>query len=53
MQILRPIHCFLCEIQIIKNGFSGPLSYRVFRETGPGGPFLEGPEKFSGLQNHF
>ena len=30
-----PIHCFLFEIQIIKNGFMGPISYRVFRETGP------------------
>ena len=25
----------LFEIQIIKNGFTGPISYRVFRETGP------------------
>ena len=35
MQSLMPIHCFLSEIQIIKNGFTGPISYRVFRETGP------------------
>ena len=33
---LMPIHCFLFEIQIIKNGFTGPMSYRVFGETGPG-----------------
>ena len=35
MQSLMPIHCFLFEIQIIKNGFTGPTTYRVFRETGP------------------
>ena len=35
MQSLMPIHCFLFEIQIIKIGFTGPISYRVFRETGP------------------
>ena len=35
MQSLMPIHCFLFEIQIIKNGFTVPISYRVFRETGP------------------
>ena len=29
------IHCFIFEIQIIKNGFTSPISYRVFRETGP------------------
>ena len=29
------IRCFLFEIQLIKNGFTGPISYRVFRETGP------------------
>ena len=34
---LMPIHCFLSEIQIIKNFFTGPISYRVFRETGPWG----------------
>ena len=27
---------------------SGPLTYRVFRETGPRGPFLESPGNFSG-----
>ena len=27
---------------------SGPLSYRVFRETGPRGPFLESPGKVNG-----
>ena len=36
MQSLMPIHCFLLEIQIIKNGFTGPMSYRVFGETAPG-----------------
>ena len=36
MQSLMPIHCFLFEIQIIKNGFTGPTSYRVFGKTGPG-----------------
>ena len=30
-----PIHCFLFEIDIVKNGFTGPISYRVFRETDP------------------
>ena len=35
MQSLKPIHCFLFEIQIVKNGFTGPIRYRVFRETGP------------------
>ena len=35
MQSLVPIHCFLFEIEIIKNGFAGPINYRVFRETGP------------------
>ena len=29
-----PIHCFLFEIQIIKNGFTGPKSFWDFRETG-------------------
>ena len=43
MPSLMPTHCFLFEIQIIKNGFTGPISYPVFRETGPR------PEKFSGL----
>ena len=39
MQILMPIHCFVFEIQIIKNGFAGPISYRVFRfeKVAPGG----------------
>ena len=32
MQSLMPIHYFLFEIQIIENGFTGPISYR---ETGP------------------
>ena len=36
MQSLMPIHCFLFEIQIIKNDFTGPISYRVCRDTGPG-----------------
>ena len=36
MQSLMPIHCFLFEIQIIENGFTGPISYRVFGEKGPG-----------------
>ena len=36
MQSLMPIHCFRFEIQIIYNGFTGPTSYRVFGETGPG-----------------
>ena len=53
MQSLMPIHCFLFEIQIIKNGFTGLISYRVFRETGPWGPFLESPENVSGLRSHF
>ena len=35
MQSLMPIHCFLFEIQIIKNGFTGRKSFRDFRETGP------------------
>ena len=35
MQSLMHIHCFLFEIHIIKNGFSGLIIYRVFRETGP------------------
>ena len=35
MQSLTPIQCFLFEIQVIKNGFTGLISYRVFRETGP------------------
>ena len=34
MQSLMPMYCFLFEIQK-KNGFMGPISYRVFRETGP------------------
>ena len=29
------VHCFIVEIQIIKNGFTGPISCRVFQETGP------------------
>ena len=28
MQSLTPIHCFRFEIQIIKNGFTGLISYR-------------------------
>ena len=39
MQSLMPLHCFRFEIQIIKNGFTGPISYPVFRETGPRFPF--------------
>ena len=35
MQSLMPMHRFLFEIQIIKNSLTGPISYRVFRETGP------------------
>ena len=35
MQSLMPTHCFF-EIQIIKNDFTGPMSYRVFGETAPG-----------------
>ena len=35
MQSLLPIDCFLFEIQIIKKGFKGLTSYRVFREKGP------------------
>ena len=35
MQSLMPIHCFLFEIQITKSGFTGSISYPVFRETGP------------------
>ena len=31
-----PIHYFLFEIQIIKNGLTGAMGYRVFGETGPG-----------------
>ena len=31
-----PIHCFPFEIQIIKDDFMGPMSYRVFGETAPG-----------------
>ena len=36
MQSLLLILCFLFEIEIIENGFTGPIGYRVFRETGPG-----------------
>ena len=43
MQSLMPIHCFLFEIQNIKNGFAGPASYRVFRETGPWSGRVRGP----------
>ena len=32
MQSLMPINCFLFEIQIIKNGFTGPITFRVLRE---------------------
>ena len=32
MQSLIPIHCFLFEIQIIKNDFTGPVSYRSFEK---------------------
>ena len=35
MDSLMPIRCFLFEIPVIKNGFTGPISYRVFRETCP------------------
>ena len=35
MQSLMPIHCFLSEIQIIKDRFTDWISYRVFREMGP------------------
>ena len=31
-----PIHYFLFEIQMIKNGLTSAMSYRVFGETGPG-----------------
>ena len=32
---------------------SGPLSYRVFRETGPRGPFLERPGNLKGPKSYF
>ena len=35
MQSLVPIHFFLFETRIIKNGFTGPISYRVFQNMGP------------------
>ena len=35
MQGFMPIHGLLFEIHIIKNDFTGPISYRDFRETGP------------------
>ena len=47
-----PIYLFVFNIQTIKNGFPGPKSFRGFRETGPRGPLLEGPEKFSGPESH-
>ena len=33
MQSLIPIHCFLFETQIIKNGFTDSISYRVFKRA--------------------
>ena len=36
MQSLIPIHCFLFEIEMIKNGFTGPINYRSFEKRAPG-----------------
>ena len=35
IQSFRPIHFSVFKIQVTKNGFAGPKSFRGFRETGP------------------
>ena len=52
MQSFMPIHFFVFKIRTIENGFAGPKRFRDFREAAPWGPFLEGPEKFSGPESH-